>query len=374
MRDCADFVSDTAIADSPDTAVAASDYLLMTLASAYTLVASMDADHPEFVTNINHIFQYAAPNPDATYYFATLDGAGTYRIFGHRNTVLWVNFLFGHDYFGFADKPGKTLHAIDLDDLHINADGSFDIIVSAIRPTDHTGNWIQLDPRADYVLVRQFSYDPEEVDARMGIERLDRRAAPPPRSREGTERRVHEVIRHLRNSSRDLTRFPARYADTPNQLFGTDYDSAAAVPTQLYLQGTFDVPLDQAMVISFDAPPCRYWNIQLADLWWRSLEFVKRRSSLNGFSARPDSDGVTRLVIAHKDPGVANWLDTGEVTRGDMVMRFLHPERVPRPTIQLVTLSELDQNLPSDVKRYTPEQRAEDLRAWMAAKQMRRSW
>ena len=42
------------------------------------------------------------------------------------------------------------------------------------RPADARGNWWHLDPNADYILVRQRSYDwGRERDARIAIERMD---------------------------------------------------------------------------------------------------------------------------------------------------------------------------------------------------------
>ena len=54
-------------------------------------------------------------------------------------------------------------------------------------------------------------------------------------------------------------------------------------------------------------------------------------SSLNGWQSRVDPDGVIRLVVAHRDPGVPNWLDTGGHRFGTIFWRYLLPD--PDPTI-----------------------------------------
>jgi hypothetical protein len=44
-------------------------------------------------------------------------------------------------------------------------------------------------------------------------------------------------------------------------------------------------------------------------------------------------------VIAHRDPGVANWLDTEGHARGTIFWRFLLPDEDPaRPVCEVVTL------------------------------------
>lgn len=371
-----DFLEGTAVEDSPQGAVEAADYLMMTLASAYILVMRSDPDYPEFVPNINHLFPYSGANPDATYYFATISGEGTYRIFGHRNTVHWINFMTGYDYLGFAEVLGKGFPSNDMDEFALDVDGSFEILLSTIRPEGHTGNWIKLEPTVTYLLVRQFANRPDEVDARMGIERLDRSGPPKLYSVKETENRVLEIIRHMRRSSTSITKFPQRFKDNVNQLKVADYGGVGPLPmtTQIYHEGLYKIELDEAMILEVKVPTCHYWNIQLADKLWRTLDFIMRRCSLNGYKDRADSDGVTRLVIAHHDPGVENWVDACGVTEGDIVMRWLYADAVPNPVTKVVPLGDVLKYLPADTAQVTPQQRAKDLREWTMARQLRRSW
>ena len=39
-----------------------------------------------------------------------------------------------------------------------------------------------------------------------------------------------------------------------------------------------------------------------------------------------EPDGTFRMVLAHRDPGVPNWLDTRGLPHGTMFWRFLLPE------------------------------------------------
>ena len=67
-------------------------------------------------------------------------------------------------------------------------------------------------------------------------------------------------------------------------------------------------------------------------LWNRhmqTLEYRDRRSALNRRQIRPEPDGTFRIIVAHHDPGVANWLDTDGHARGTIFWRFLLPDSDP---------------------------------------------
>lgn len=91
---------------------------------------------------------------------------------------------------------------------------------------------------------------------------------------------------------------------------------------QSYAMGPFACARDEALLIEFEPPARSMWGITLANFWWESLEFGARQSSLNDSSARVDDDGRRRIVLAHDDPGVSNWLDPEGHERGTLALRF----------------------------------------------------
>ncbi|MGH9025778.1 MAG: hypothetical protein ACRDWD_06650, partial [Acidimicrobiia bacterium] len=46
------------------------------------------------------------------------------------------------------------------------------------------------------------------------------------------------------------------------------------------------------------------------EAWFESLDIANRVVNLNGHQMHVDDDGKWRVVVAHYDPGVPNWLDT----------------------------------------------------------------
>jgi hypothetical protein len=79
-----------------------------------------------------------------------------------------------------------------------------------------------------------------------------------------------------------------------------------------------------------------------------------------------DPDGVIRLVVAHRDPGVANWLDTTGHPEGFLTPRWAYsetppPESWPRISAVKVGFDEISQHLHADTRRVSPEERREQI-------------
>ena len=111
-----------------------------------------------------------------------------------------------------------------------------------------------------------------------------------------------------------------------------------------------------------EIPECAYWGIQLGDVWYQSLDWWNRQSSLNGHQALVGTDGVFRTVIAHRDPGIANWLDTTGSTQGCITYRWNQADSQPVPTVELVAFADLANRLDDTWATITPEERSEVLR------------
>ena len=94
-------------------------------------------------------------------------------------------------------------------------------------------------------------------------------------------------------------------------------------------------------MIEATPPKCDYWNFQLANHWLESLDYRYYRIHLNPFTAQLRGDGSVRVVVAHSDPGVENWLDTCGHAQGTMCWRWVGAVDPPEPRTRVVRLAEL---------------------------------
>jgi hypothetical protein len=70
---------------------------------------------------------------------------------------------------------------------------------------------------------------------------------------------------------------------------------------------------------------CDYWMFVLHNHWLESLDYRYHRIHLNNHTARLEPDGRLRVLIAHQDPGLPNWLDTAGHRRGTLGVRWVGP-------------------------------------------------
>lgn len=349
---------------------------LMNLALGYFLYFQGDPAHPDWAPFLNSVF-LLQPNPDDTYYLAPICGEGTYRISGERGSVHLLMFSIGKDMMGLSEEPGATFANHDAEALSLAEDGAFEVLLSRERPADHTGDWWALDPEATYVMVRQRSYRwGVERDARLAIERLDALPADARLEPAEVDRRMREL---LGGFTQRLTRMWLRHQNgmrdrgQVNRLELTTF--GGAVSGQSYWQSVFEVGPDEALILEVRLPEtCRYWNVQLNDPLFNAIDYLRHQSSLNGSQASIDADGCFRAVIAQRDPGVANWLDTGGYSQGTLIGRWYEASSHPLPTLTRVPLSVLREHLPTGTPTLTAEERRAALANRRRGAQLRRRW
>lgn len=72
-------------------------------------------------------------------------------------------------------------------------------------------------------------------------------------------------------------------------------------------------------------PPGRFANVMLWNHYLQTRDFANRRISLNRRQTTLEPDGAFKMVVAHKDPGVPNWIETEGRPRGVLFWRFMLP-------------------------------------------------
>jgi hypothetical protein len=320
---------------------------LRVLARATALCSelSVDVDYecPYFFSMNTRMRYVGGPNPDGEYHLGMIDGGRRYRIRGHRGTVCYLGFqvLAGR---GLA--PRRMAGYVSDRDLRLDSAGSFEIVLAQTQPpAEELGDamWVPIPGDASAVVVRQYIGDraAEEL-ASYSIEVLD---APGPRSLPSNEMIATQLtamawtIAKLTTLHRTI--MPQLIGD-PNHLVTTEaarIGSENTTPDNLYMIGTFRLRADEALVIDATPPRTRYWSLTLENIWHECFDVGHRRISITHAAAVRKPDNRVRFVIAGRDPGVPNWLDTGGRHRGFMTFRWLDNPSPPEVETRVVPIA-----------------------------------
>src|SRR3546814_4447125 len=68
---------------------------------------------------------------------------------------------------------------------------------------------------------------------------------------------------------------------------------------------------DEALIVEAEVPTqCGYASLILTNDIYGTTDWYNNQASLNNAQWRVAGDGILRVVVSAKDPGVPNWLDT----------------------------------------------------------------
>lgn len=353
--------------------------MAMGLAQGYFLLFHHDPDYPEFVPFENSGFT-CQPNPDAVYYYSAVDGKGTYRVVGERGNSIVLGFATGNRMFGTSDRVGSGFGNYDVDNLTIGPDGKFEVIFSETKPEGYEGDWRYLHPESDFIMLRQFNYHwGRDVDLRMAIERLDPKPPRPRMSPAVTDEKLKRLMLYPKRLAEVALGAIRRVHDggfvNKFHIHRFEEMGQGADWPQSYFEGVYHIDADEALVLETEIPEeIGYWNVQVIDGLWNQSDILYRQTSLNGATAKLDSDGKFRAVLCATDPGYANWLDTADHQYGMMIGRWYRASSLPVPSLTRMKISEVAGHLGDRSPRITPEQRKADLRERLIGSQLRRKW
>ncbi|MDG2334483.1 MAG: hypothetical protein P8Q97_09700 [Myxococcota bacterium] len=396
-------------------------YLMGFAHSAIERAFHEDTNRPSFRNALSIINRATIDNADAIYFYAPIDGRERYLIRGHVDDFReWR----GQEATGPGPKaphylifeassgvlagdsgdlrelaPGvKTMTGrIDSSDLQVSDDGSFEILLGPERPAGHEGNFISTfrfvkkphpfdadvapERFATYISGRQIFNDWEnEEPIHFSLVHLggDPSVSEYSPERAAAElRRCGELVRgqmHFWNAFWTVLMgvYGPREGTIPgigfprngfNRINSAAGETGGGMSTNLYAGGIFELGPDEALIIENRIPiEPQYYGFQIANLWGESMEYANSYGSLNGAQTEADSDGVIRLVVAHHDPGVPNWLDTTGHHEGFLTPRWAYtktppPDQWPTLSAKKVLFSEIRSHLHPETRTVSQEER-----------------
>jgi len=390
-------------------------YLAGFLFAAVERAFHEDPRFPTIRRAIQPINRSTIDNSDAIYFSAPIDGERSYLVRGRaqdfrhwrgepraeagRKAPQYAIFEVASGYAGDSGsleelRPGSRARTgfIDSTDLLVEPDGGFEILLAPERPAGHRGNFIPTKKAsrngkvhtATYLSGRELFYDWGNEDAlELQITCLDAVGEHPPAFDAATcarqIRRMGELVRNpmwfwnefyavvletYGDMNGDGKRFMPRNAlNDPNPA---SIATGGGQATNVYAGGVYELAPDEALVVESRIPvPPQYVGFHLSNLWGESLDYANHQSSLNGFQAERDADGAFRYVIAHRDPGVANWLDTTGLPEGFMALRWSYsklPGELPTTKVVKVAFDAIESQLPPGARTVSPAERRERIR------------
>ena len=312
-------------------------YLAGGIAACTHLAFDYDRDHPFLQSGTGPFTKMGLDNPDTLYFGTRVVAGHEYVVTGTRGTTTDLSFqLLGGEYTDQNVPDSET--AFDDRKLDIGPDGSF--------------QW-RFTPAGNAQLVIREVYN--DWSARRGtvsIARTDTAGtAPPPLTRELIEKRWATAGRQLIQRVKTWLQFPQWfYMNIPANTMVAPRLTPGGLATQYSSAGHFDLTPQQALVITLPVTDAPYLGFQLGSLWYISLDYINHQTSLNGTQAQADPDGKIRIVVADRNPGVTNWVETLGHRKGFLQFRW---QRVSRelaeadgPQVELVDAEEIPARLP----------------------------
>lgn len=391
-----------------------------------------DPRFPTFRRAIEPLDKATIDNADAVYLFAPIDGNESYVVRGRaadtrhwrgepaarsgRKAPQYIIFETPSGYAGDSGsiaelRPGSRANGdvLDSSSLQVESDGHFELLLAPERPEGHHGNFLATrttrqvrrpdgsSERVEFVsrwlVLRELFHDWAREDlldleiVRVGSE--GQHPAPlDPEQAAAQLRRVGEIVD---NQMRFWNEFYAvtleTYADTNgdgkrfmprNDMNAPNAASLATgggQATNVYSGGVYELAPDEALLIESSVPvPPQYSGFHLSNLWGESLDFANHQSSLNHFQGELDADGVRRYVIAHRDPGIPNWVDTTGLPEGFLTFRWAYselPDRLPTVKVTKLRFEEIRKHLPAGARGVSAAERREAIRIRQAHVQRR---
>lgn len=308
---------------------------------------------------------------DFTYRQAWISGEHCYRITGRRGTARWLNLTVQgprpetipgtqwpslHEPFG--DIPECNILGSQLD---CDAQGNFELFLGGEQ---QGANWLPLTPGSRKLFIREAFDAWGETPTPLTIERVGMTG---PRPLPSPERMAEAMDWAGKFVSGLMEQWPEHSWLTSQGVCDPDQrnafpgasanDASDARRGRMAAHMVWQLQPDEALVAEMNMHD-GFWIFGMGGAFAGSMDFLHRPVSYTPARTRVDADGVVRLVIAHDDPGVHNWLDTQGFSDGNLTYRNLLTQNPAAFRTRLVRRAELMAHLPADTAMVTPQQRA----------------
>ena len=150
------------------------------------------------------------------------------------------------------------------------------------------------------------------------------------------------VLGMIRGTNQIMFDFADRFRARPNELLPGDVaanERLQGIPAQQIAAGWWELGPEQAAVIDFTPPKCRYWSFTLSNYWGQSFDYATRphaRERARRACARGRLGAARGGAPRSRSSPDANWLDTAGHGAGVWQFRWLAADgavEIPKPRI-----------------------------------------
>jgi len=347
-------------------------FLTQNLGQAFDLaLETKDPAYPQLHPFCTPTRKLGGDVADFTYRQAWIDGAHAYRLTGRKGSARWLNLTVqgprpelipGTDWPSLHEPFGDIPEANILgSQIEVGPDGIFELIVGG-DPRER--NWLPTTAGSRKLFVREAFDAWGETPTTLTIERIGMEA---PRPLPDPARMVEAFdwagafVTGLMRDWPEHSWATSRGVCDPEQRNtfpgASANDAFDAKRGRMAAHMIWRLAPDEALIVEMGAHD-GFWIFGMGGAFVGSMDFLHRPVSYTPARTRVDADGVVRLVLAHDDPGVYNWLDTQGFSDGNLTYRNLLSQNPATFRTKLVKRRDLDASLPEDTARVTPARRA----------------
>jgi hypothetical protein len=338
-------------------------FLTQNLGQAFDLaLETHDTRYPVLHTFCGPTRKLGGDCADFTYQQAWIDGQSTYRLSGSRGTARFFNVTVQgprtpgpgvlHEPFGDTPEANLLGHQLQVGD-----DGEFELYIGGPQ---RGPNWLPTTAGSRKLFIRQGFDRWDELPAQLRIERIDMDSPKPLPS-------PAEMVEAMRWAGDFVTGLMADWPEFPFAYGGVDPDRPNAFPhvdstdadgkrgraaTNMY----WELDDHDALIVEFDAHD-GLWMLSNMGVFFNSMDYLYRPVSYTPSRTTTDADGRIRLVMAHRDPGVHNWLDTQGFGCGNLTYRHMLEGKPTALNTRVVKHDEVLTALPADTAMVSPSER-----------------
>lgn len=368
LREAGDLVFKDANPVDPLHRADAFRFLTQNLGQAFDLaLETRDPAYPQIHPFVTPTRKLGGDVADFTYRQAWISGEHTYRLTGVRGTARWLNVTVqgqrpatipGTDWPSlhepFGDIPECNIFGHQLE---VDPEGHFELYIGGPR---RDANWLPTTASSRKLFIREAFDAWDETPTRLTIERVGMDSPPAPPS---PQRMIEAMVwagDFLGGAMRDWPEHSWRYSDgvvDPDWVnrFPSGRTESNAKRGRMAAHMVWHLEPDEALVVEMDDHD-GFWIFGMGGVFGGSLDFLHRSVSYTPARTRVD-DGVVRLVLAHDDPGVPNWLDTQRFSDGNLTYRNLLSSHVAEFRTRVVKRADLPAGAVSPAQRAAELQR-----------------